>query len=110
MALGSFATATNVSPRPTARAPTPMRRKVPDAVPARCPPSVACAPAAHGSSSRSAEASAARKLEVDVKRQPPERARPVVRRIVHLADADEVVHTRDVARIELPLAPHVALA
>src|SRR6185503_11871387 len=105
MALGSFATATNVSPMPTARAPTPMRRNVADDVPARCPPSEPCARAAPGAT-RSAraiavESSAAglpapfaagaasppeRLLEIDIELGPPH-AGAVARGVVDRAHA-----------------------
>src|SRR5258706_11278951 len=106
MALGSLATATNVSPMPTARAPTPMRRNVAEDVPARWPPSDVCArlvPADASSPSRAAHA--ASRLEVHIELHPPLGA-AVVGRVVHRLHARELVETREQARVVLPVPPH----
>src|SRR5690349_622679 len=113
MALGSFATATNVSPMPTARAPTPMRRNVAEDVPARWPPSVPCACAVPAPSRAAPVTSAIRSRrgsEVDIELQPPLRPGTVVGRVVHLAHVRVVVEAGDVVRVELALAPHPAEA
>src|SRR5262245_60425923 len=111
MALGSFATATNVSPMPTARAPTPMRRNVPDDVPARWPPSEPCARATEASSSPPAKAMARRAaslpdrlLEIDIELRPPH-AVAVVRGVVDRAHVLELVEAGEVTRVGLAVAP-----
>src|SRR5205823_12694666 len=90
MALGSLATATKLSPSPVARAPSPILRKVPEAVPARCCPSVnwaAAGPTAvtatHAASASAMSAARRGRLEIDVKRDSPLRLGTVVRRVVH---------------------------
>src|SRR5262245_5563119 len=111
MALGSLATATNVSPIPTARAPTPMRRNVADDVPARCPPSVTCAPASpHAHSTPSASSAPPGSLEVHIELEPPLAAGAVVGRIVHLAHAHVVVDVGHVRRVVLARAEDAAAA
>src|SRR6185369_1259834 len=103
---------------PTARAPTPMRRNPPDEVPMRWLPSAcACAVvASSGNISASVAASAAagrqavRRSEIDIEDQPPFGAAAVVRRIVDGPGLHVVVEAVHVGRIELALAPHVALA
>src|SRR5436190_19237005 len=109
MALGSFATATNVSPMPTARAPTPILRNVADDVPARWPPSEPCARAMPGTTG-SARAIAAARQPASVRERVPKRAASwperlltihielgpphgvaVVRRVVDRAHARELV-------------------
>src|SRR6516162_8973727 len=120
MALGSFATATNVSPMPTARAPTPMRRNVPDDVPARCPPSEACACAVPGAPSHATEAITQaraprrrpvleRLLKIHIELHPPLRP-AVVGRVVDRAHAREIVEPGEIARIVLAVAPRQAPA
>src|SRR5436309_11827166 len=119
MAEGSLATATNASPRPVARAPSPILRKVPEAVPARCSPSVNCARAGAAASDATSTArpaaaasrDAARRagLEVVIKREPPLRRRPVVGRVVHLGLLDEIVDVEH-RRVVLAHAPHPATA
>src|SRR5580765_4866800 len=128
MALGSFATATNVSPMPTARAPMPMRRNVADDVPARWPPSEACANAVAGASNATSVTSmanrangrrgpdrararrAGRMLEVRIKLQLPLRAGSIVGRVIHLAHLGVVGEPADVVRVVLPLPPDAAEA
>src|SRR5215468_404341 len=74
MVEGSFATATNASPMPTARAPTPILRKLPPDVPTRSLPTP-WANAIDGTRS----ASSARPLEVIVDPEPDAQRLPVVR-------------------------------
>src|SRR5262245_8506078 len=89
-----------------------MRRKVPDDVPARCPPSELWACAVTGAAAISAaSASGARaRSEVDIELKPPRGARTVVGRVVHLGNPGVVVDVRHVRGVVLALAPHVALA
>src|SRR4051812_45246760 len=119
MAEGSFATATNVSPMPTARAPTPMRRNVAEDVPALWPPSEPWAWAVIATNNaasvrkpvrvsraglgvhrnRPTLAPGIRRSEVDIELQPPLRARAVVRRVVDLGDVREIVQAADVVGV-----------
>src|SRR5215831_19702114 len=107
MALGSFATATNVSPMPTARAPTPMRRNVADDVPARCPPSEpwanAGADVAHSASHASANRPE-RLLEIHIELEPPHAA-AVVRGIAHGRRVRGLVETAEQPRVVVAVAP-----
>src|SRR5262249_27156553 len=111
------ATATNVSPMPTARAPTPMRRNVADDVPARCPPSEPCACAAPGTPTpaaaqpmaTSAASRPGRLLQVHIELHPP-LASAVVRRVRNRAHAREVVEAREIAGVVLAVAPRQPLA
>src|SRR5580765_499893 len=124
MALGSFATATNVSPMPTARAPTPIRRNVADDVPARWPPSEPWACAARGASApasritsapaspprrRAAHRAGVRRSEIDIELCLPH-AVAVVRGVVDRAHAREVVEAGEVARVVLAVTPARAQA
>src|SRR6516225_404711 len=115
IALGSLATATNASPIPTARAPTPILRKVPDEVPVRCSPRLNWARAGAGTSAASARTASSGSpalrhagLEVVVKLQPPLDRRTVVRRVVDLRDPRVVVDEREVAAIVRADPPHPA--
>src|SRR5512137_1591464 len=85
IAEGSFATATNASPMPTARAPTPIFRNDPEEVPARWLPRSNCASATPGPNRRSASANAEAAFlgsEVIVELESPRDAVAVVGRIV----------------------------
>src|SRR5262249_5210165 len=125
MALGSFATATNVSPMPTARAPTPMRRNVADEVPARCPPSEPCASAGPAGAHRDASAartiaiedasllrrlaeraasSPERLLEIHIELEPPPAA-AVVPRIAHPRRGGGLVEAAEQPRVVATVAP-----
>src|SRR5262249_25460703 len=125
MALGSLATATNVSPMPTARAPTPMRRNVADDVPARCPPSEPCARATCGTNNRTVSSSRAASLpERHAKRRAsllerlskihielgPPHAAAVVRWVGDRAHVRELVEAREESRVVLAVAPAQARA
>src|SRR5688572_15356089 len=80
MVEGSFATATNDSPMPTARAPTPILRKLPALVPTRWPPTDDWASAGQSGKTMTASAMPTRTeatLEVIVDSQPPARRRPI---------------------------------
>src|SRR5438046_8065656 len=115
MALGSLAPATKVSPMPSARAPTPMRRNVPDDVPARCSPSELCAMAGEAAPISAAAVAAKRparrkRSEIDIELRSPLGAGAVVRRVIDSANANELVQAVDVVGIEAAFAPDVALA
>src|SRR6476660_3182572 len=84
MVEGSLATATNASPMPTGRAPTPILRKVPAEVPTRWPPSEVCARAGPADTRAIAKARGT-SLEVIVESHAPLRARQVVRRVLERA-------------------------
>src|SRR5258705_9618399 len=86
MVEGSFATATNASPMPTARAPMPILRKLPPEGPTRWLPTP-CASARPGATSKRTPSSASgtspcrAPLEVIVDSEPDPQRLPVVGRV-----------------------------